>query len=121
MAVTPPALTVELPRRCCTDYRLRRYRRAAFFALIRRFRRHCEFSFPAARRQWSQGHGDVATGDLRFHFHLRHAGKIVAHFFYELHTKFLMRHFAAAKLQLQIKLSSSPADRECAATPYFRL
>src|SRR5436309_6964577 len=118
MAVTPPALTVELPRRCFADYSLRRYRRAAFFALIRRFRRHCEFSFPAVCRQWSQGHGDVATGDLRDHFYLRHAGEIVAHFFHELHTKFLMRHFAAAKLQLHTHLVS--AVQEFFTVPDFR-
>jgi len=38
---------------------------------------------------------------------LSHAGEIVAHFFHQLHAKFLVCHFPAAKLQLDPDLISS--------------
>ena len=90
---------------------------SSFFAFLICFRR-CEFSFPAVRRQRRQGHGDIATGDLRVGFHLRHAGKIVANFFYQMSPKLLVRHFAAAELQLNTHLVA--AVQEFFGVPDFR-
>ncbi len=78
----------------------------------------CEFSFPAVRRQRRQCHGDIATGDLRVGFHLRHAGKIVAHFLHQLNPKLLVRHFPTAKLQLNTHLVA--AVEEFFGVPDFR-
>src|SRR4029077_550304 len=69
-------------------------------------------------RQRSERHGDVATGDPGLHFYLRHSREIVTHFFYEVHAKFLMRHFATAKLQLHAHLV--PPIQEFFAVPDFR-
>ena len=59
---------------------------------------HREPAFSARGGEGRKSHRHVTAGDLRFHFHLRHAGKIVAHLLHQLHAEFLMGHLAAAEL-----------------------
>src|SRR5205807_2120735 len=86
--------------------------------LARIIRRNGEPAFSARGRQRRKSHRHVAAGDLRFHFHLRHAGKIVPHFLHQLHSEFLVRHFPAAKLQLHAHLVA--AVEELLAVADFR-
>ncbi len=49
---------------------------------------------------------------------MRHAGEIVAHLLHQLHAEFLVRHFAAAKLELHAHFVA--ALKKFFAVPNFR-
>ncbi len=63
-----------------------------------------EATFAARGRQGRERHGDVAAGDLRIHLDLRHPGEVFLHLVHQLHAEFLVRHLAAAELQLHADL-----------------
>ena len=75
-------------------------------AIRKRALRRGESPLSPVGRQGRQGHGNIAAGDFGIHFHLRHPRQIIANFLYKLHAKFLVCHFAAAKLQLHPHLIS---------------
>src|ERR1043166_2195787 len=87
-------------RVAATNYLLGDLAAAVLFLGLGVIGMHGETPFAPCRRQRGQGHGDVSSRDLGVHLDLRHAGQVVADLFHQLHSKFLVRHFAAAELEL---------------------